>query len=77
LKFGLKWVVPVILLPLGFYLLFQSYRAYGKWYYSIAIGDPSSAELYEIDMWLFSGMAGLLLFCSIFLIGRWSVKNEK
>ncbi len=49
---------------LCFYFLFRSHSAYDLWRY-YKIYDPSAAELYEIDFWLFVLMAAASLIIPI------------
>ena len=46
-----RWVIPAFCLPFGIYLLHLSYRTHAKWQEYINLGDPSGAEIYEVQFW--------------------------
>jgi len=56
---------------LSFYFLLKSHSAYNLWRY-YKIRDPSAAEIYEIDFWLFVLMAtvALLIPVVVYLMTR-------
>lgn len=72
----LIWLLTAGSLAAGFYVLHGSYITYGKWYHTLALGDHSGAELYEVEFWLKTPLAVLLILVSTFLIGRWSGKDS-
>ena len=45
-----RWLVPVAFLAIGLYSLRLSYRAHAKWQEYINLGDPSGAEIYEVEL---------------------------
>ena len=69
-----RWLIPVGCLALGLYVLRQSYRAYAEWQEYLALGDPSGAEVYEVEFWPEVSISLSLIFLSAFLAGRWSVR---
>lgn len=69
---GLRWLVPLACLALGLYGLSLSYRAYTKWQELITLGDPSGAEIYEVEFWPEVTISLLLIVLAAFLAGRWS-----
>ncbi|MDH3743418.1 MAG: hypothetical protein OER56_17660 [Hyphomicrobiales bacterium] len=72
----LKWVLTAAAFAAGLYVLHTSYTTYGKWYHTLALGDHSGAELYEVEFWLKTPLAMLLILASTFLAGRWSGKES-
>ena len=68
----MRWLVPAAFLSLGLYLLHQSYRSFAQWNEYLKLGDPSGAELYELNFWLAMPPSILMLMLSGFLAGRWS-----
>jgi hypothetical protein len=76
MKGGLRWLVPPACLALGLYGLRLSYRAYVKWQELIALGDPSGAEIYEVEFWPEVSIGLLLIALAAFLAGRWSVAGR-
>ena len=56
----MRWLISLASLALGLVALRLSYVAYGKWQEYIALGDPSGAELYEVEFWP-EAVAGALL----------------
>jgi hypothetical protein len=73
----LRWLVPPVLLALGLYGLRLSYRAYAKWQELITLGDPSGAEIYEVEFWPEVTVALLLIVLAAFLAGRWSAGRRQ
>ncbi len=73
----LRWFVPPVCLALGLYALRSSYRAYAKWQEYIALGDPSGAELYEIEFWPKFAVSMVLIVLGAFLAGRWSQAGRR
>ena len=69
-----RWLFPAGFLAVGLYALHLSYRAHAKWVEYIALGDPSGAEVYEVEFWPEASVAVFLLLLSAFLAGRWSVR---
>lgn len=69
-----RWLFPAGCLALGLYALHLSYRAYAKWQEYLALGDPSGAEIYEVEFWPEVSISVLLIFLGAFLAGRWSVR---
>ncbi len=70
----MRWLVPPACLAVGLYGLCLSYRAYAKWQEYLALGDPSGAEVYEVEFWPEVSISLSLIFLSAFLVGRWSVR---
>ena len=68
----LKWVLATASFAAGLYVLHSSYVSYGKWYHTLELGDPSGAELYEVEFWFKAPLAVFLILISTFLVGRWS-----
>jgi hypothetical protein len=77
MRIGLRWLVPPVCLALGLYGLRLSYRAYAKWQELIALGDPSGAEIYEVEFWPEVTVSLLLIVLAAFLAGRWSVARRR
>lgn len=73
----LRWLVPAVCLALGLYGLRLSYRAYAKWQELIALGDPSGAEIYEVEFWPEAIGSLLLIALAAFLVGRWSAAGRR
>ena len=69
-----RWLIPTACLALGLYVLRLSYRAYAKWQEYLALGDPSGAEVYEVEFWPEVSISVSLIVLSAFLAGRWSVR---
>jgi LPS O-antigen subunit length determinant protein (WzzB/FepE family) len=57
----MRWLISLASLALGLVALRLSYVAYGKWQEYIALGDPSGAELYEVEFWPEAAVAVLLI----------------
>ena len=74
---ALRWLVPPVCLAVGLYALFLSYRAYAKWQEYIALGDPSGAEIYEVEFWPEITVSLFLIVLGAFLAGRWSVLTHQ
>jgi len=47
----MRWLLSLGSTALGLFLLRLSYLAYAKWQEYLALGDPSGAELYEVEFW--------------------------
>jgi len=77
MKRGLRWLVPPACLAIGLYGLRLSYRAYAKWQEYITLGDPSGAEIYEVEFWPEVTVSLLLIVLAAFLAGRWSVAGRQ
>ena len=70
----IRWLIPAASIGLGVWLLRLSYVAYAKWWEYMTLGDPSGAELYEVEFWPEAAVLGvLLLILGGFLAGRMSV----
>lgn len=69
-----RWLIPAACLALGLYVHRLSYRAYAKWQEYLALGDPSGAEIYEVEFWPEVSISVLLIFLGAFLAGRWSIR---
>ena len=69
-----RWLIPAVCLAFGLYVLRLSYRAYAKWQEYLALGDPSGAEIYEVEFWPEVSISVSLIVLSAFLAGRWSVR---
>ena len=70
-----RWLIPTGCLIFGLYVLRLSYGAYAKWQEYLALGDPSGAEIYEVEFWPELSISLLLILLSAFLAGRWSVRR--
>ena len=70
----LRWLIPAACLAIGLHMLRLSYIAYAKWQEYLALGDPSGAEIYEVEFWPEVSLSLALIYLSAFLVGRWSVQ---
>jgi hypothetical protein len=68
-----RWPFAVACFALGLYLLRLSYDAYTKWKELLDLGDPSGAEIYEVEFWPEVSVGLFLIVTCAFLVGRWSV----
>ncbi len=71
-----RWLLPAGCSGFGIYALRLSYLDYAMWQEYLALGDPSGAELYEVNFWLELPAAVSLIFLGAFLAGRWSVRQS-
>lgn len=67
-EYGIRWLPSVASIVLGLFVLRLSYTAHGKWRELLALGDPSVAEVYEIEFWP-KAVVGVALVALIVLGG--------
>lgn len=67
--------ISVLLILTGGYLIRLSYSAFAKWTEYVNLGDPSGAEVYEVEFWLEAVPGFGLLAAGAFLLG-WSVRKR-
>jgi hypothetical protein len=56
----MRWLLSVGCLAVGLFLLRLSYAAHAKWQEYMTLGDPSGAELYDVEFWP-EAVVGVLL----------------
>jgi hypothetical protein len=71
----MRWLLSLGSITLGLFALRLSYVAYAKWSELIALGDPSGAEIFEVEFWPEAVVAVALIALGGFVAGRASERR--
>ena len=66
-----KAILPLVLVGAGLWLMGEALTYYGLQREHLAIGDPSGAEFYELNVKLYGPPGLIVFFAGGFLAGRW------